>query len=211
MSKQINLNSNVTTKLVNAVIDQAIQHTKTMRESIQHAALLIIIHAHKCGDYSKANALINGLGDGVRKASLVDWFVKHGGLIIDEKAANGFTSWQGKEFIADKFEAGKAKPWYECKPEGNGFGRERGPSKGYDLEEDIKKLLNKASKQRAKVAQMSEEGKAKYSFAISDDTMQRMTALFGDELEVINGETVTTNDDVLSEEENVALQAALAG
>ena len=69
---------------VDASMSRAITSTTKAREHIQHAAVSILIHVAKSGDYRKAITLVEGLGDGtVRADSLVAYFAKFG-LTQDE-------------------------------------------------------------------------------------------------------------------------------
>ena len=52
-------------KNVDQLIATAISSSNTMRKNVQIAAVHVLIHAAQHGDYSKAQILVDGLGDGV--------------------------------------------------------------------------------------------------------------------------------------------------
>lgn len=138
-------------KTVDQLITAAIDSAKTMREKVQVAAIAILIHAEKCGDYTKANDLVNGLGDGVNGAAIVEWFVQFGGLIVDaEEPKNGFTGWNGKEYIKEQFQKAKATAWWELK--------KQSPWAGFDMAAEVEKLLKRYDNALKKVEAAKEAG-----------------------------------------------------
>ena len=128
---------NVSSDNVDKLIATAVRSVNSMQKAVQYAAVGVLMHAKKHGDYSKANELVKALGNGVRRKALVEFFVTFGGLVIDAEDANkGFTGWKGKEAIS--VEAAQEVAWWELKPEQ--------PFKGFDLDKEIEKLVKRAEK-----------------------------------------------------------------
>lgn len=129
-----------------AAVDKAIEHAvgtvKKGRIAVQQAAVLILLHAYKHGDYRKATALVNALGNSVNGKALVAWFEAYGGLQVDEESGE-FSGWLGKDFIKDQFEAAKATPWWTLK--------QVNPWKGFDLNKELQRVLDGYGKAVSKV------------------------------------------------------------
>lgn len=123
----------------------------TLQGRIQNVAVAILLHAYQHGDWTRCNTLVHGLPDGIKRKALVEWFVKFGGLVIDE-GAKEFTSWKGKEHVKANFNEAKAVMWWTFAPEK--------PFAGFDLKAELEKLLNKATKAQATAAKLRQEGKA---------------------------------------------------
>ena len=123
-------------------IKAAIKSATTSRALIQTAAVETLRHAEKHGDYSKADALVNGLPASVRKDSLVAWFGKFGGLSISD---NGFMGWKGAEYVRENFQAAKDTPWDSVK-------KAPDPWKGFDLKAELSRVLAKANTEMKKHA-----------------------------------------------------------
>lgn len=138
-------------KHVDVLIDSAIKSAKTMKMKVQVAAVAILQHAEKHGDYSKANVLVDGLGHGVKADSLVAWFVKFGGLIVDEEG-KGFGGWKGSEYIKEQFTKAKANAWYDEK-KGNAWA-------GFNLLDELAKVVKKEENARKKVKAANDAGDA---------------------------------------------------
>ncbi|HDR2377205.1 TPA: hypothetical protein QCH88_004453 [Enterobacter asburiae] len=140
-----------------AALDKAIADTiskaKTLRNGIQNVAVGIILHAHKHGDYTRAESFVNGLGEGVRQKALVDWFVQFGGLVIGERedGKSGFVGWKGADHIRDNIDKAKATMWWTCKPEA--------AFEGFDLQDALDKLIAKAEKAMNKANELRHEGR----------------------------------------------------
>lgn len=159
-------NNSELTSLINIAVSSA----STMKIKVQVAAVAILYHAFKHGDYSKANNLIEDLGQGIKRDSLIKFFIDFGGLIIDTDNSKGFTGWQGKDFIESNFEKAKSTMWYELKKDN--------PFQGYDLNEQLRKLINTASKNKEKVDKMEDsEIKDKYNFKINDEVVKSLLTL----------------------------------
>ena len=144
--------------------------TSTLRDKVQECAILIAIHTANHGDYSKANKLVDALGDGVNGAALVDWFVKYVGLTIDTKK-KCFAGWSGKEFIKTNLANAKENKWYTCK--------KVNPFAGYDFDKALASLLKQAdtmAKAKAKAATEGDDAKAS-AIVINIDTLRQVRAL----------------------------------
>ncbi len=101
---------------VDQLITRAVKAASSTRLLIQQAAVGILYHAYKHGDYTKAGVLVNSLKDtGVRRDSLVKYLSGFGGLLINEdketKKEQPFCGWSGAEYIKDNFEDAKATMW----------------------------------------------------------------------------------------------------
>lgn len=130
---------------LSTLIKSAITSATTMRSKVQLAAVGILHHAYQCGDWTKANELVEGLGHGVKRDSLVEYFVVNGGLVIAE-GAKEFTGWKGKEFIKENFETAKDKMWFEY--------RKANPFKGYEGQAEFDKFIKKL----AAMSKLKEQG-----------------------------------------------------
>lgn len=133
---------------VDELIKMAISINVKGRDAIQAASVAILIHAEKCGDYTKANTLVKGLPDSIRKDSLVQWFVVYGGLVLPDDdgldadgqatADDAFCGWSGASHIKENFEKAKGTYWDTVKKPPN-------PWKGFDLDAEIANLVKKAN------------------------------------------------------------------
>lgn len=173
---------------LNKLIKSAVTSAQTMRNKVQIASVAILYHAHKHGDYSKANELIEGLGHGVKRNSLVEFFVKFGGLIIDEEA-KCFGGWKGATYIKDNFDAAKDNMWWDQ-------GRASDPFTSYSFEQELKKFIDRADKRRIKASKMTAEDAQKYDFSVSDATMTALLSLSSFDAIATEGEA--TNDDIIA-------------
>lgn len=145
---------------------RAFKSVKQARIDVQIAAVAVLMHAHKCGDWTKANYLVQGLGNTINGQSLVAWFIKYGGLKPCEETQQ-FIGWSGKEHIQANFQEAKKKLWWE----------ERKPNafKGFDLEEQLNRLLKRY--QNALNKAESEEDKEKVNAQVSEQTIQSLLKL----------------------------------
>lgn len=128
---------------VDAAIEAAISATSKSRNAIQAACISIAMHAEKTGDWTKANTLVNGLADSIRKDSLIAWFIKYVGLEIGKSDDGKFTAWTGADHIRNNFTEAKETMWDMCKPASN-------PWKGFDLKEQVAALVSRANQQAKK-------------------------------------------------------------
>lgn len=157
-------------KSVDQLIASAISSVKSMREKVQVASVAVLMHAEKCGDYTKAQELVDGVGNGVNQNALVEFFVKYGGLIVDEEEG-GFNGWKGATFIRDNFQNAKAQPWWELK--------KQSPYKGFNLHDELAKLLKRTQAANEKKDAAEEDGDEAVSSMISvnDNEYQMLVQL----------------------------------
>lgn len=141
-------------KALKKAMDKVIADSKSLQANIQVVAWGCLRHAVEHKDWTVANTLVNKfvkeLGDGVRKVALIEWF-KLAGLTVNEEGT-GFAGWCGAEYIVDNADMLKKTMWWKLKPVN--------PFKGFDLNEEIKRLIEKAEKQAAAKAE-AEQGTAK--------------------------------------------------
>lgn len=128
------------------MIEAAGTHYQTARRVTQVAAVNVLIHAAKHGDYSFADKLVGVCGD---SQALVKWFEEFGGLTVDPEA-KGFKGWEGKQHIKDNLELAKATMFWTFKAPN--------PYAGFDLDKQLEKLITKADRAVAKGHQLSAEG-----------------------------------------------------
>jgi hypothetical protein len=155
---------------VDQAIKSAITSVKKLKDSVQVAAIAILIHAEKCGDYRKANELIEGLGNGVNQKALVEFFAKFGGFIISEEEKK-FTGWSGADHIRSNFEKAKETAWYSLK--------QQKPFEGFNLDEAIQALIKRANgynDKRTEAISANDEGTAKL-INIDVEKLNRLKAL----------------------------------
>lgn len=149
-----------------------IESAKTMKRKVQYAAINVMIMAAWEGtcdsdnpDYADykgkewaevacmlANKLVNETGSGVHGAALVKYFVYQCGFKVseaDKKA--GFVDVAQPDWIRNHLEAAKAKPWFDYKAP-NAF-------KGFDLMEELGRVLSRADKMA--VTEKEDKEKAK--------------------------------------------------
>ena len=145
---------------------RAFKSVKQARIDVQIAAVAVLMHAHKCGDWTKANYLVQGLGNTVNGQSLVAWFVKYGGLKVNEESQQ-FSGWSGKEFIQSNFQEAKKNFWWDAK--------KVNPFKGFDLEQQLQRILKSYNKALEKAK--TDEDKEKVSVQVSEQTIQSLLKL----------------------------------
>lgn len=152
-------------KTVDQLIEAAIGSLKTMREKVQVAAVAILQHAEQCGDYSKAQILVDGLGNGINKASLQKWFIDFGGLKYDEDTKQ-FNGWSGKVFIREAFGTAKATAWWELK---------KAPEyKGYDVVQALQAVIKQGN---AAIKKVSDNPEYAPLVAVNDSQLAEVSAL----------------------------------
>lgn len=152
-------------KELDKLITSAIKAAQTMKAKVQQAAIGILHHASICGDWTKANELVEGLGHGVKRDSLVEWFSKYGGLTIAE-GANKFTGWKGKDHIRLHLNDAKDQMWYDLK--------KSNPFKGFNMNEEINKLLKRRAKVMKELPVLSEDDQAKVSLDLNEEVIQAL-------------------------------------
>lgn len=152
-------------KAIAGVIDDSMK----LQDRIQEVAVAIMLHCYKHNEFQRAQTLVDGLGKGVRRSALVDWF-KMAGLKVDE--AKGLFNGFNKAKMEDKWGKCLAEPWHTMKPEN--------PFAGFDLEAELKRLIAKAEKAMKKDAATPETGRAEdYKMACSADALAQLRKLAG--------------------------------
>lgn len=159
--------------------NKAVKSVQSARVSVQQAAVGVLFHAFKHGDYSAANTLVTDLGNTVNGKALVEFFVKFGGLKVDEEKG-AFIGWSGARYIEDAFDEAKATMWWDLKLQQ--------PFKGFDLEAALQRVLKQHKGTIEKVQGMTEEDQAKVKLDVSEATMQQLFAIC--DFEVIVNEVV---------------------
>lgn len=171
-----------TTQHLNTLISTAIKSAKSMRDSVQIAAVAILFHSYKHGDWTKANELVHGLGYGVKRDSLVEFFVLYGGLTIDLEL-NEFNGWQGAQWVRDNIEKAKATMWYDLK-------KGASPFQGYCLQDELLKVMKRRNAMIKKVEGMTEEDKALVKLDVNQDTIDAL-------LTMTNFEIIEVDEDLV--------------
>ncbi|AUR99160.1 hypothetical protein NVP1262O_74 [Vibrio phage 1.262.O._10N.286.51.A9] len=138
--------------MLDKMIAECVTSVNTMQEQIQKCCIAIALHAQKHANYDHANKLMRGLGEGVRKIALQNWFETYCGLVVDsEDPKKGFTSWKKPAFIEKNLDAGKRKPWFKCKP---------APTfQGFDFADKVEALQALAQKQLNAKVELSKSEK----------------------------------------------------
>ena len=145
---------------------KAVRSVQSARVMVQIAAVATIKHAYDHGDWTYAQKLVDGLGNTVNGAALVEWFKVYGGLTTDDK---GFIGWSGKEYIKENFEAAKSTMWWELK--------KQSPFKGFNLEAALQQVIKQHHAAQEKLDGLSDEDKEKVSFTVNDATIQAVLKL----------------------------------
>lgn len=168
-------------------IASAVNSASAMRNKVQVAAVAILYHANKHNDWSHANALIDQLGNGVKRDSLVAWFEDLGGLVRGDKPADGFVSWKGPEHIQDNYQRAMYgdKMWYEYKKDSGGFS-------GYCLEEELKKVIKRYDDMKKKVVGMQPEDQGKVDLVVNSQVVEMLLAVTG-HFELLEEDAVTAD------------------
>lgn len=144
----------------------AIKSVQKARVLVQIAAVATIMHAHKHGDWTYAQKLVDGLGNTVNGDALVEWFKLYGGLETNDE---GFIGWSGKDYIEQNFEKAKAKMWWTLKV--------KSPFKGFDLEAALQKVIKDHNAMKEKVVALTPEDQEKVNFKVNDATIQAVLKL----------------------------------
>ena len=147
--------ASMTAAQLDKAIDKVCVASKTLQSDIHDVAVAIMLHTYNHNDFSRAQTLVDGLGEGVRRTALVEWF-QAAGLKVNAEAAkfSGFN----KSKMQDKWDKVKSTPWYTMKPER--------PFAGFDLMAELERLLSKAEKAAKKDAETPEDQRAEgYTFS----------------------------------------------
>lgn len=157
-------------------IDRVCVASKTLQSDIHDVAVAIMVHTYNHNDFSKAQTLVDGLGEGVRRGALVEWF-QAAGLKVNAEA--GAFSGFNKAKMEDKWDKVKATPWYTMKPER--------PFAGFDLMAELERLLSKAEKATKKNADTPEDQRAEgYTFVCDADKLAALRAMIHPAAQTVN-------------------------
>lgn len=131
-----------------AYIDETIVNAKALKDRIQVAAVAVLMHVGKHGDWDTgcrlANKLVVELGQGIQTKALADWFTAFGGVLSDDK--KGFVRFD-IDMLKARFNASSSNPaaikegakgthWCTFAP--------KNPWGGQDLTKDIERLVKKS-------------------------------------------------------------------
>lgn len=103
-------------KSLTVLVDNAIKSAKTMREKVQVASVALVLHSAKHGNCNDKliNTLIDGLGNGINRASLQDYFIAIGYSF--EKNEDGLfqcTGWNSKKARSvESCDYAKSQAWW---------------------------------------------------------------------------------------------------
>jgi hypothetical protein len=167
------------------LINKAVETTTTAKNQIQIAAVAVLYHAHRHGDYTGANQLVLGLIEsGMRRASLVKWFQTYGGLVLNEDKdtlkEQVFSGWNGADYIKLNFETAKTTLWFKAIAEKEAF-------ISLSLQDDINKLLIKYGKQKVKAEKAGVDFRGKISTQVLNETIEQlMTLISQDDIVEVN-------------------------
>lgn len=160
----------MTLKVMDAAIAGVIDDSMKLQDRIHEVAVAIMLHTYKHADFSRAQTLVDGLGKGVRRSALVEWF-KAAGLKVSEQEQkfNGFNA----KKMEDKWGKCLAEPWHTMKPEN--------PFAGFDLDAELARLIAKAEKAMAKNAALPEDAERPegFKFTCDADKLKTLRSLAG--------------------------------
>ncbi|AKQ07672.1 hypothetical protein [Yersinia phage vB_YenP_ISAO8] len=150
-------------------LTSVIKDSNKLQDRIQTLAVAIMLHCYAHNEFQRAQALVDGLGKGMRRTALVEWFQQAGLKVSKEEGKfNGFN----KAKMEDKWGKCLAEPWYTMKPEN--------PFAGFDLEAELKRLIAKAEKAMKKDADTPEDGRAEgYKMSCSAEQLASLRKLAG--------------------------------
>lgn len=154
----------MTVKQMDAAIAAAIESSKSLQAQIQDVAVAIMLHAFKHGDYTRAQTLVDGLGEGVRRKALVEWFHK-AGLDVSEK--DGLFVGFKPAVMQKNWEELLSTPWYKMKPEN--------PFSGFDLDAELARLIKRAEQAMKKNAELPADAELPEDFKMSCDVEKLAT------------------------------------
>jgi hypothetical protein len=141
----------------------------TLRERVQRTGIMIMVHAINHGDWTKANDLVNALGDGVNGKALVSWFSDNLGLMVDPDSKQ-FNGWSGKEYAVNHLDAAKKVKWHDHK--------KQSAFEGWNLETELAKLLKKAEQMQGNYNEAMQEGDTSKAskIVVNFDVMEKLRA-----------------------------------
>lgn len=135
---------------VDHLIVNALNSTRKAQILVQVAAVAILQHVARTKDWTVAKKLVDGMSTGSRADSLVVWFNKYG-IESDDTGFTGYNPALCNELhIVDA----KVNHWYDAVAAPSAF-------KGFNLEEQMKALDEKASRNLKLIKNKSVEDQAK--------------------------------------------------
>lgn len=147
---------------------KAVKSVQSARVSVQQAAVGVLYHAYKHGDYTAATSLVNDLGNTINGKALIEFFVKFGGLKVNAET-NSFDGWAGKDYIEAAFNDAKATMWWDLKVQQ--------PFKGFDLEAALQQVIKRHKEAQEKVVGLTPEDQARVNVKVNDATIQQVLAM----------------------------------
>lgn len=159
----------MTAAAMDKAIAGVIADSAKLQDRIQEVAVAIMLHCYAHNEFLRAQTLVDGLGKGMRRTALVEWFQQAGLKVSKEEGKfNGFN----QKKMEDKWTKCLAEPWYTMKPEN--------PFAGFDLEAELKRLIAKAEKAMKKDKDIPEEGRAEgYKMSCTTEQLASLRALAG--------------------------------
>lgn len=163
----------MTAAQLDAAIAGVQDESKTLQQRIHDVAVEIMLHCFKHNDFSRAQVLVDGLGDGMRKKGLVGWFNKVG---LDVNQENGCFNGFKREIMKRNWAEYLTKGWWTCNPEK--------PFKLWDFDAELARLVKMAEKRmteeaaaRKKFDMDESEDKGEFSALTANLTAERLNAL----------------------------------
>lgn len=137
----------IPTAEVEKAIDLAIQSAGSARNNIQMAAMQIVRHIQRHGDYTLANKLVDGMPSGIKADSLVAYFREFACLKSGAESFTGFRDGLKHEEAAGLIKKtwGKAQStwWYS-------FGKKTNPHVDFDINKRLDALFKTLEKEAKK-------------------------------------------------------------
>lgn len=154
---------------VRAAVAKGVESANTMKQRVQYAAIACMIGSTFDAEESVeiVNGLVNDLGKGVKAEGLVKFLVHLGGFRLNAEGT-AFESVKSAQWIHDNLESAKATPWWSFAP--------ATPYKGFELNEELRKLIARSEKALATAAK--DEAKAA-KIDVDGDMIKVLKALIG--------------------------------
>jgi len=181
------------------LIEQAIAHTKTGKDKIQLASVAVIYHGAKHGTClaDKVDYLVEGLGDGINKAALQQFFINCGYVFEQDKEQSRLvcTGWdKDKARSQDTLEYAKSTYWTSTVKQAE--------AKVWNLEDAFEAFMKVAAAKQNQIdkivnSTLSDEEKShKLSLVEFDvDLMRKLNKVKG---KVPDQDTISIEDHILS-------------
>lgn len=161
--------------------DNAIRSVGRARDLVQIALVATVCHIGQHGDYTCATRLVEGLGNTVNGAAVVEWFKRFGKLATDDTGFTGLSK-GFKESILGTLDEAKATYWWTLKASN--------PFKGYSAEAALQQFIKNHKSITTKLMTMPAEDAAKVDVHVNSATIQQVLALCNFDA-IIDAELVT--------------------